>query len=246
MPVSTIGAAGLGRPLGVGGISNPVYDLHVLRADGASGTLSLSGSTPTGGPSYVIMGNNDSAGVSGPNVIVSANRTLQFGVGTSFSAAGGGTFTAHMNIDTLGRVTMPGQPSFSAFLTASQAITSNTWTRVNVNTVRWNIGNHFNTSTSLFTAPVAGTYLIGYTIQFESTTTGGYLYSGIQVNGGFYHYGEGRRLNGQTWLGDNTLGNAQLVYLNAGDTAALWAYSEGANSLGGGGQRASFTGYLLG
>jgi hypothetical protein len=93
MPITTIDQAGLSRPLGVGGIANPTYDLSVLRADGASGTLSLSGPTTTGGPSYIIMGNNDSAGVSGPNVIVSANRSLQFGVGTSFTAAGGGTFT---------------------------------------------------------------------------------------------------------------------------------------------------------
>lgn len=93
MPITTISQSGLSRPLGVGGAANPAYDLSVLRSDGASGTLSLSGPTTTGGPSYIIMGNNDSAGVDGPNVIVSANRSLQFGVGTSFTAAGGGTFT---------------------------------------------------------------------------------------------------------------------------------------------------------
>jgi hypothetical protein len=50
------------------------------------------------------MGNNDSAGVSGPNVIVSANRTLQFGVGTSFTAAGGGTFSPYLSIAPNGQV----------------------------------------------------------------------------------------------------------------------------------------------
>jgi hypothetical protein len=192
------------------------------------------------------MGNNDSAGVSGPNVIVSANRTLQFGVGTSFSAAGGGTFTAHMNIDTLGRVTMPGQPSFSAYRSATQSIGGDVWTKCTPNLARWNIGNHFDTSTSRFTAPVTGNYIFGYTLQFETTTTGPYLYSGFQVNGAFYHYGEGRRLNGQTWLLDNTLGNMQLIRLSAGDWVELWGYSSGPNTLAGGLERMSFTGYLLG
>jgi len=104
MPITTIDQSGLSRPLGVGGITSPAYDLSVLRSDGASGTLSLSGPTTTGGPSYIIMGNNDSAGVSGPNVIVSANRTLQFGVGTSFTAAGGGTFSPYLSIASNGQV----------------------------------------------------------------------------------------------------------------------------------------------
>jgi hypothetical protein len=105
MTISTINQSSLAKPLGVGGISTPVHDLHVLRADGASGTLSLSGVTTTGGPSYVIMGNNDSAGVGGPNVIVSANRTLQFGVGNSFTAAGGGTFNPYLSINASGDIT---------------------------------------------------------------------------------------------------------------------------------------------
>lgn len=108
--LSKIESPGLMNPLGIG-VTNPSYPLHVLRADGASGTLSLSGATTTGGPSYIIMGNNDSAGVSGPNVIVAANRSLQLGVGNSFTAAGAGTFTPHLEIDSAGgvRVSAVGQ-----------------------------------------------------------------------------------------------------------------------------------------
>lgn len=111
MPITTIDQTGLSRPLGIGPVTNPVHDLQVLRADGASGTLSLSGATTTGNPSYIIMGNNDSAGVSGPNVIVSANRNLQLGVGTSFSAPGGGTFTPYLEINSVGqlRISATGQ-----------------------------------------------------------------------------------------------------------------------------------------
>jgi len=86
------------------GQTSPQYALHV-KTGSASGTLSLSGgSETTGGASYILMGNNDSAGVSGPNVIMSANRTLQFGHGTSFTASGGGTFTPRFNITSNGGI----------------------------------------------------------------------------------------------------------------------------------------------
>jgi hypothetical protein len=81
--------------------TTPQVALQVKANNGASGTLSLSGSSAndTGGASYILMGNTDSAGTTGPSVILSANRTLQLGVGTSFSSASGGTFTSHMSVN---------------------------------------------------------------------------------------------------------------------------------------------------
>jgi hypothetical protein len=96
------------------GTSSPSYSLHVTGSGNTSGTLCLSPSGFGGNPSYVILGNSDSGGASGPNVISSANRTLSFGVGTSFTAGGGGTFTEYARIDYSGRVgigtSTPGYP----------------------------------------------------------------------------------------------------------------------------------------
>jgi hypothetical protein len=85
------------------GTSSPSYNLHVNN-NGSSGTLSLSPASTNGGASTILMGNSDSGGTAGPVVITSANRNLLFGVGTSFSAAGGGTFTEHMRIDSSGNL----------------------------------------------------------------------------------------------------------------------------------------------
>ena len=85
------------------GTSSPSSVLTV-RSAGSSGSLSLAAASGSGGASFILMGNADSGGTAGPNVILSANRNLQFGVGDSFTLATGGTFTEYMRIDSSGNV----------------------------------------------------------------------------------------------------------------------------------------------
>lgn len=79
------------------GVNAPIprTTLHVTGSGGtSSGSLSLSPYTAGGGgTSYIMMGNSDSGGVSGPSMITAANRALSFGVGTDFTSASGGTYT---------------------------------------------------------------------------------------------------------------------------------------------------------
>jgi hypothetical protein len=89
----------------------PSHNFTIKDPGGSSGTLSLSGGSTTtdvtSGQSTIIMGNNDSSGISGPNFIVAANRTMTFGVGTSFTDAGGGTRTDYLKIGSTGVVSLP-------------------------------------------------------------------------------------------------------------------------------------------
>ena len=118
--------------------TTPSHALHVKNG-AASGTLSLSGGAEaTGGASYILMGNNDSGGVTGPTVIVSANRALQFGHGTSFTLAGGGTFTSRMSITSNGGIAFG--TSAANYGTSGQILQSNgdaapTWVPVSGTTV---------------------------------------------------------------------------------------------------------------
>lgn len=156
-----------------------------------------------------------------------------------------GTYLA---VDTSGSVLTPNQPSFSAYDSGPQVIPTATWTQVTLNSVRWDVNTNYNTSSYRFTAPVDGNYLFGYTVQFNQSSTE-YLYSGLKVNGSFYHYGQGRRLitsGGSYWGNDNTLNSCQLIRLSMGDYVELWAYNSSGGEILGGLSRRSFFGYLVG
>jgi len=60
--------------------------------------------TNASGVQRLLMGNQDSSGASGPAIIASANRKLEFGVGDSWASADGGTFTQAMTLDASGNL----------------------------------------------------------------------------------------------------------------------------------------------
>jgi hypothetical protein len=113
------------------GTNSPAYPLHVTNG-GGSGTLSLSPATTNGGASYILMGNSDSSGASGPSMIVSANRNLQFGVGSSFTAAGGGTFTEAMRLDSSGNLLVGTTSTSNSIPNGVNAVSITSGTSLNV------------------------------------------------------------------------------------------------------------------
>lgn len=72
------------------------------------------------------------------------------------TAANGATY---MNIDSAGRVTMPYQPAFRVYLPTGAVNTIITF-----GATEYNIGNHMNAATGIFTAPIAGRYLFTFAI----------------------------------------------------------------------------------
>ena len=100
----------------------------------------------------------------------------------------GSTFTERMRIDTSGRVTMPYQPSFKIAWATRSATGSDRFLSGNAGDSQYtgrdthNTGNHFNVATGRFTAPVAGTYLLGFQAM-RNGTSGSYLECRIKKNG---------------------------------------------------------------
>jgi len=142
-----------------------------------------------------------------------------------------------------GNIRKPNNPSFLAYLSSRQSITAGTWNKVNLNTTRFNVGNHFNTTTSKFIVPITGLYISSYNVNFDTATTG-YIYSGLRVNGAEYHFGSG--LNIAQWNNDLTLGTAQIMSLNQNDEVEFFAYSGQSNGLSSGLTRTNLAMYFLG
>ena len=151
-----------------------------------------------------------------------------------------------VQIDSSGRLIENSKITFLAWKdTSAQSISGTTWTKVTLDTVAspgWNVGSHFDTSTSRFTAPISGMYFISYNVQFGSASNG-YLYSGIRINQAVWFYGDGRNVNSHN--GDNALGHGTCVRLAANDYVELFAYHQTGTALGYTTARTHMCGYLV-
>jgi len=148
------------------------------------------------------------------------NNLRDDGVGTAaahmeFYTSGTGTLTKRMEIDRYGRITMPYQPAFNAYRSTDPGTSSN-YTKMNWSATRFNRGNHFDLSTSRFTAPVGGIYWFGIT---NNQGSGGNPDSWrLYVNGGSRHimsYDD----NANSW---NNTSASLTIELASGDYVEAW------------------------
>jgi len=209
-----------------------------------SGTYNINGANGTAGsPAYATYSFKDD-----PN-------TGMYRAGAdalAFTTAG----SQRMKIDASGRVTTPSQPAFFAYKTSTDVLlTGANFPRDNdFGSVQFNTGNHYNTSNSRFTAPVAGRYF------FEAE-----FYMGFNAGAVRALHGEWRKNNTATinWNAAGGISNAGgtfyhptmktsvIMNLSAGDYVSVYMASlsitNGSCSIyGGAGAATHFSGYLIG
>lgn len=135
-------------------------------------------------------------------------------------------------IDSAGRTTRPNQPYFYARGPESTTTLTN-GADLNFNNAIFNIGNHFNTGTFRFTAPVAGRYLFTWSV-FIITAAGRCT---LKINNTSFN-------NLQMDVG-GAMSQAAIIQLNANDFVSVgdWqSISGGAFYMG----HSHFSGTLLG
>jgi len=119
-------------------------------------------------------------------------------------------------------------PAFSAYASSDQAITSNTFTKVQINTELFDTNADFDSTTNYrFTPDVAGYYQVNGAIK---PTTDQALFSVLYKNGTILNYGSG----GFTGLDIGGIRNgsvlSQLVFLN-GSTDYIELYAIAGNNI---------------
>lgn len=144
-----------------------------------------------------------------------------------------------LSIDGSGRVTKPSQVGFAAWYNGSTYSSTPIF-----DTVAYNTGNAYNSSTGVFTAPVSGVYQISGWYRFNQTGAT-YCQFGIKRNG-----------SNSGWAGsyvNSTTANSTYAtpiisisyYLNAGDYISPWAAASGGSPTVSGAE-SWFSCYLLG
>lgn len=122
-------------------------------------------------------------------------------------------------------------PTFSAYRSTNQSVTTATWTKVQLDTEEFDTASAFDNATNYrFTPQVAGYYQVngGLSAQATSSTLQAVSVS-IYKNGSIFKQGSENRYGSTVGVSGSAV--AALVYLNGTtDYIELWAYITASNS----------------
>ena len=135
----------------------------------------------------------------------------------------GSTFHDALNIDTsTGIAAQPKLPRFKAHTNYDNYISVGTWTKLGINVAEYNDQASFDAGTNLFTAPIAGTYLLGANLTYKTNSNAGARMQGrLVLNGATAISGTTSEITGTHNSETTTLPLQTLTPLSAGDTVEL-------------------------
>jgi hypothetical protein len=152
-----------------------------------------------------------------------------------------------------GYVTKSGMPSFAAGWSGTNVnwnVSSDGWTKITMDSERWDNRGNYDTSTSRFTAPVAGYYLFGCVLQLENSSYSGnpWMYINPLVNGSTSSsVGQGGSRTDAALIDYyNQYQRTDLLELAAGDYVEYWRTGNLTSITFKGGSESYWWGYLVG
>ena len=147
--------------------------------------------------------------------------------------------TSAMTVDSTGRVNLPQLVAFTAYVNNNSSANVSVGSKVPYDVAIINKGNGYNTSTYVFTAPVAGVYWFSYSVWCAQSSTGrtGFYKNGVAYGRSDYPIGT----RNQASASDNDSASS-AIELAANDTVDIRAYSSSVDVFG----TNYFSGYLIG
>ena len=227
------GAVGLGTP--ASNYNSTADNLVVYDDTNHAGITIANGAANKVGAIYFADGGSGTAEYEGYIEYNHSNNSFNFGT----------NHASRMLIDSTGAVTMPAQPAFSAEPSSDQNnIALEDWVDVSMGTEIFDQNSDF--ASSLFTAPVAGKYGLGFNLRLEnSDTAASYLYARLTTSNRDYSTIRSLKL-----ASDPAYWNANLFVvadMDANDTAKVQVLQSGGTAqMDINASQSNFYGYLLG
>ena len=155
-----------------------------------------------------------------------------------------------MTIDASGRILTPARPAFRAEKRASnQTVTSGVTAQVTFEHEAFDIGSNYDTSTSRFTAPIAGIYHFNAVVRAVANNgTMDYVSMKLYKNGSLYA-DMFQMQTASNQMGNSHIGGSATVQLVATDYVSIHASISGTSPVvhaHATGQRTWFSGHLIG
>ena len=220
--------------------------LNPITLDTSNNRVGIGSSSPsaaldvsTGGSTKAAIFTGNGVDVKHPTLPSHLTLGTQTGSDVKIASVGAYPMLFHTNgterirIDVSGNVTTPYQPAFSAYGN-NQTVATNTDVDATLPNEEFDAGNNYNTSTSRFTAPVAGRYLFTGAVSYSGIGTS---HIAFRVNNAFVN-------NGWTNFGDTESAvQSRILNLAAGDYVNMRLYSSQGGATNG--VRTRMTGCLL-
>ena len=109
--------------------------------------------------------------------------------------------TTAMTIDSSGRISRSLIPSFKAYKASAGNVTYSASASISADfdTLDFNVGSHFNTSTGKFTVPIAGLYMFGFDL-FNNTSVTASKRVNLRLSSGEQFGGQGQAVKSNDFV----------------------------------------------